>query len=151
MSRQNYLQINTKGILDALYLNSALRRETNKVGKAVVAEARSALQAVGSAEARQVASRVVYKSPLDGKGVRSAKTPVRLVRSELNVKSAAGTQQYEVGIVASNHPTTLFWEFGTSKRKATRFMTTAMRSVAKAKSIRKVSFDPPRAPKGKKR
>lgn len=151
MSRTNYLQINTKGILDALYLNPALRRETNKVGKAVVTEAKGALQAVGSPEARQVASRIIYKSPLDGKGVRSAKTPVQLVRSELNVKSAGGTQQYEVGIVASNHPTTLFWEFGTSKRKATRFMTTAMRSVAKARAVRRVAFDPPRAPKGKKR
>jgi hypothetical protein len=151
MSRENYLVINSKGILDALYLNPALRRETNKVGKAVVDEAKSALQSVGSTEALQVASRVIYKSPLDGKGVRSAKTPVQLARRELNLKSVAGTQQYEVGVVASNHPTTLFWEFGTSKRKALRFMTTAMRSVAKGRGVRRVAFDPPRAPKGKKR
>lgn len=145
---------NPRGVVDAIYNNPALQKATDKVGKAIVAEARNTLRATNSGEATKVAARVVYKSPDQG-GKKTVGTPA-VIRELGGNRAVKQSVPFTVGVVGSNHPLTLLWHYGTSSRPrpATNFLGAAMKSVSvaqKLKMSRGAPWKPARKPKGRRK
>jgi hypothetical protein len=141
-------ELNAAGIAEVLYLNPKIAAETNKVGKAAVASAKSLVQAGGTKETQAVAKAIVLR-PAE---VKRSTWLANQVKSSLG-KPVGG--EFYVAVVASNHPTTQFWEWGSSKRKATYFMRSALAATAAQFPYVRKGKQPPKgtgfAPKGKKR
>lgn len=130
--KDSHFELYPDAILKAIYENSKVRSFGAKVGKAVVVEARNELMNSGDREAAQVAQRIVYR-PQTGKGETRAKTPTLFQTKYIKpyVKGPIPSDHtYLVGIVASNHPATLFWEEGTRGRKPTKTFRKAFNKIA---------------------
>lgn len=140
--------VDNAGINEMLYLNPRIAAEANKVGRAAVASAKSLVQAGGTKEAQAVANAVVLR-PAE---VKRSTWLAGQIKSKVG---KAGSGEFYVAVVASNHPTTQFWEFGTSKRKATHFMRAALMQTAEKFPYVRKGKQPKKgsayAPKGKKR
>ena len=141
-------ELNAAGIAEVLYLNPRIAAETNKIGKAAVQSAKTLVQVGGTKETKAVAGQIVLR-PAE---VRNSKWLARQIKTQIG---KAGSGDFYVAVVASNHPTTQFWEWGTSKRKATHFMRSALEATAKQFPYTKKGKQPKKgsayAPKGKKR
>lgn len=157
--RDSHFELYPDAILKAIYENPEVRRYGAKVGKSVVDEARNNLAKSDNPEAAEVAKRVVYR-PQTGQGVTKAKTPT-LFQTKWIKPYAKGPipsdHTYLVGIVASNHPATLFWEEGSRGRKPVKAFRTAFNKIAGELQNLKSGYkglkfgNKPRPPKGGKR
>jgi HK97 gp10 family phage protein len=125
-------ELNAAGIAEVLYLNPKIAAATNSVGRAVVSAAKSRVTAVENKETKQVAAKIVLKPAQ----IKKSDWLAGEIKRNIG-KSFSGAGQFYVAVVGSNHPTTQFWEWGTSKRKATYFMRSALNDASKIDGVKK--------------